>query len=177
MESNVVIREENNDLSCDDHEEADTKIVHLVCKIDNDVATNILIKSCDTDVLVIMLGNMDHLECDKLSIFMEYGNNNKKRILNLSQLSIELGPKILILLDLKNFVRLTRQIILINHLKNDSKIITHRICHEDALKANEKQSTKLDIGDLLDGEDGVFNSEEELSEGESSDSNEEDEED
>ncbi|CAG5085062.1 Protein of unknown function [Cotesia congregata] len=93
VESNVVIREENNDLSCDDHEEADTKIVHHVCKIDNDVATNILIKSCDTDVLVIMLGNMDHLECDSLSIYMEYGNNNKKRILNLSQLSIELGPK------------------------------------------------------------------------------------
>ncbi|KAK5637859.1 hypothetical protein RI129_000142 [Pyrocoelia pectoralis] len=94
VQNNVVKMEENYELSCDDHEEADTKIVRHVCKIDNDFATNVLIKSCDTDVLIITLGNMDHLQCNSLTIFMEYGNNNKRRLINISQLSTELGPKV-----------------------------------------------------------------------------------
>ena len=79
-ENNIVTVEKDYELSCDNHEEADTKIVHHVCKIDNDSPTNVLIKSSDTDVLIIMLGNMDHLECDNMIIFMEHGNNNKKTI-------------------------------------------------------------------------------------------------
>ncbi|KMQ83738.1 hypothetical protein RF55_19223 [Lasius niger] len=43
----------NEYLSCECHEEADTKIVHHICKIEDD--SNILIKSSDTDILVIML--------------------------------------------------------------------------------------------------------------------------
>lgn len=65
----------NKYLSCKGHKEADTKIVHYICKIEND--SNILIKSSDTDILVIMLDNMDHLNNDALKIFMEVGVGNK----------------------------------------------------------------------------------------------------
>lgn len=82
----------NEYLSCECHEEADTKIVHHICKIEDD--SNILIKSSDTDVLVIMLSNMDHLNNDALKIFMEVGVGNNKRYINVSQLYTELGLSI-----------------------------------------------------------------------------------
>lgn len=43
--------------TCDKHEEADTKIVYHACKADAN--SNILIRCSDTDVLIIMLGNME----------------------------------------------------------------------------------------------------------------------
>lgn len=35
---------------------------HHVHKVDNDFATHVFNESCNTDVLIIMLGNIDHLE-------------------------------------------------------------------------------------------------------------------
>lgn len=48
----------NGDLSCEYHEEADTKIIHHICKIEDANIQNVVIKSTDTDVLIIMLGNI-----------------------------------------------------------------------------------------------------------------------
>uniref|UniRef100_A0A6P7GLU9 Uncharacterized protein LOC114344237 n=1 Tax=Diabrotica virgifera virgifera TaxID=50390 RepID=A0A6P7GLU9_DIAVI len=49
-------------MTCENHEEADTKIVHQVCKLNTLAKTNVLIKISDTVVLIIMLENMDHLK-------------------------------------------------------------------------------------------------------------------
>ncbi|KAL4718228.1 hypothetical protein ACJJTC_015660 [Scirpophaga incertulas] len=68
----------DEDMTCNNHEEADTKIIHHVCKLDICTKTNVLLKTSDTDVLIIMLGNMDHLQSDDLNIFMEYGTGNSK---------------------------------------------------------------------------------------------------
>ncbi|OXU31737.1 hypothetical protein TSAR_007914 [Trichomalopsis sarcophagae] len=49
----------NENLTCEAHEEANTKIIFHVCKIEQDL--NILIRCSDTDILVIMLGHMENL--------------------------------------------------------------------------------------------------------------------
>ncbi|CAK1581026.1 unnamed protein product [Parnassius mnemosyne] len=91
VEDNAVVQTVNDDLSCGCHEEADSKIIYHVCQLESDSSANVLIKSCDTDVLIIMLGNMDHLKSDNINIYMEYGAANKKRVINITQLYIELG--------------------------------------------------------------------------------------
>lgn len=54
IESNI-----DENLSCPEHEEADIKLVYPLCKIDSQV--NIVIRSSDTDVAAILLGNKQHL--------------------------------------------------------------------------------------------------------------------
>lgn len=94
VKNNVVKMTIDEDITCNDHEEADTKIVHDVCKLDVYAKTNVLLKTSDTDVLIIMLGNMDHLQSDELKIFMEYGTGNSKRYINVTKLHMELGPSL-----------------------------------------------------------------------------------
>ncbi|CAH2108531.1 unnamed protein product [Euphydryas editha] len=57
---NKVMSEIHEDLSCSEHEEADTKIVYHVCNID--AQANFVIRCSDTDIAAIMLGNMHHLK-------------------------------------------------------------------------------------------------------------------
>lgn len=94
VENNSIEMKINHDMSCENHEEADTKIVHHVCKLDAELTTNVLIRSYDTDVLIIMLGNMDHLQSDNLKIFMQYGTGNAIRYINITNLYIELGQSL-----------------------------------------------------------------------------------
>lgn len=79
-------------LSCENHEEADTKIVHHICTINYDA--NIVIRCSDTDILVIMLGNMDHLVNDTLRIWMEIGVGNNQRHLDVTEVYKKLGPSV-----------------------------------------------------------------------------------
>lgn len=88
VKNNSVISIINDNLSSINHEEAD-KILHHICQINED-NLNILIKSSDTDVLIIMLGKMNHLSSDSLHIFMEYVTGNKKRCLAVSELYVKL---------------------------------------------------------------------------------------
>lgn len=83
-----VERTIENNLSCADHEEADTKIVYHICSIDYDA--NILIRSSDTDVLTIMLGNMEHLKHSQ-TVWMNVGVANAQRFVNVSELYKKLG--------------------------------------------------------------------------------------
>lgn len=59
VEGNVV-RTKNADFSCSPHEEADTKIIYHAFKIDSN--SNIVIKCSDTDIVVILLGNLHKIE-------------------------------------------------------------------------------------------------------------------
>lgn len=87
-ENGKVKRTIDENLSIEHHEEADTKIIYHVCNIDFEA--NVLIRCADTDVLVIMLGNILHLKCP-IKIWMEVGVGNKQRCIDVTQLSKALG--------------------------------------------------------------------------------------
>ena len=73
------------------HEEADTKIVHNVCAINFDA--NVLIRCSDTDILVILLGNMNFLK-KNLKIWMHVGIGNSQKYISISKLYEKLGEKL-----------------------------------------------------------------------------------
>lgn len=78
-------------LSCEKHEEADTKMVYHVCNID--YAANAVIRCSDTDVLVIMLGNMEHL-AGSVNIWMDAGTGNHQRWIDITKLFNNLGKSL-----------------------------------------------------------------------------------
>lgn len=51
-----VIRTTNAEFCCSPHEEADTKIIYHACKVDSN--SKIVIKCSDTDIVIILLGNL-----------------------------------------------------------------------------------------------------------------------
>ncbi|KAL3282194.1 hypothetical protein HHI36_005388 [Cryptolaemus montrouzieri] len=55
-----VSRSIDHELSCPDHEEADTKAIHLACQMKED--PTVTIRTADTDVVIIMLANMEHMK-------------------------------------------------------------------------------------------------------------------
>lgn len=58
--NNAVVSSIDENLSCPEHEEADTKIIHHICNFDDQA--NFVIQCSDTDIAVIMLGNMHHFK-------------------------------------------------------------------------------------------------------------------
>ncbi|GFV74272.1 hypothetical protein TNCV_5127161 [Trichonephila clavipes] len=72
--NNIVVSNIDETLTCTDHEEADTKIIHHICNID--VQANFVIRCSDTDIAAIMLGNMRHLknEDSHVWILTDIGN-------------------------------------------------------------------------------------------------------
>lgn len=83
-----VSRTSEDNFSCLEHEEADTKIVYHVCKLPSRL--NYLIRCSDTDILIILLGNMKHLT-DHGSIFMHVGVGNSQRFIDVTSLYATLG--------------------------------------------------------------------------------------
>lgn len=81
--------EEN--LNCEDHEEADTKIVYHTCQLLGN--GNVVIRCSDTDVLIIILSNMKYVDCG-LHVYMEVGTGNNQRIIDVSLLYQVLGDNI-----------------------------------------------------------------------------------
>lgn len=57
---NKVTQNIDHELSCPDHEEADTKIVFFTCQIKEQ--STVIIRTSDYDNVVIMLANMEHLQ-------------------------------------------------------------------------------------------------------------------
>ncbi|KAK9873671.1 hypothetical protein WA026_023534 [Henosepilachna vigintioctopunctata] len=65
VENNVVVKSVEDKFACD-HEEADTRIIYHLSKLE---ASRIaMVKASDTDILVIILGNIHKLE--PLEIFL-----------------------------------------------------------------------------------------------------------
>lgn len=84
-----VIRTVETNLSCPGHEEADTKIVFHACKLDFEA--HVTIRCSDTDILIIMLGNMNFIQRD-LKISMHIGTGNSQRFIDITKLYETLGP-------------------------------------------------------------------------------------
>ncbi|XP_047041334.1 uncharacterized protein LOC124645572 [Helicoverpa zea] len=73
-------------LACPGHEEADTKIVFHVCHLTSDA--HVTIRCSDTDILIIMLANMNSIQTD-LQISMHVGTGNNQKFINVTKLSQE----------------------------------------------------------------------------------------
>ncbi|KAK5644894.1 hypothetical protein RI129_006194 [Pyrocoelia pectoralis] len=119
--NNSVTSYAYDNLSCQNHEEADTKIIFHICQMDNDVS-DVSIKTPDTDILIVMLGNMDHLRNNNLKIYMEYGTMHSKKWINISELQITLGP--LLCQSLPGFHALTEDDIDNKESDDDEELIT-----------------------------------------------------
>lgn len=87
---NKVICEIDENLDCSSHEEADTKMVFHVTK---DSSEKILIRCSDTDVLIILLGNMEHT-CKSSEIWMLVGTGTNARYINVNELYKFLGHRL-----------------------------------------------------------------------------------
>jgi len=87
-ENNQVIRTIEESLSCEEHEEADTRIIYHICQINFDA--QVVVRCSDSDILIILLGNMDHLNpC--LKLWIQGGVGNHERLINVNELYQVLG--------------------------------------------------------------------------------------
>lgn len=68
-----VVKTVDHTQSCPSHEEADTKIVFHACNFEDlNPPYNILLRCSDTDILVIMLSNMEYID-PEIKVWMEVG--------------------------------------------------------------------------------------------------------
>ncbi|GFU34161.1 uncharacterized protein TNCV_3199531 [Trichonephila clavipes] len=73
--NNVVVSDIDENLTCTDHEEANTKIIHHIYNID--AQTNFVIRCSDT--AAILLGNMRHLKNNDYRVWILTGIVHKLR--------------------------------------------------------------------------------------------------
>lgn len=85
IESNI-----DENLSCPEHEEADTKMIYHLCKIDSQA--NIVIRS--SDVAAILLGNMHHLKHENSHVWILTGLGNKQRYVDVTAIYKHLGSSL-----------------------------------------------------------------------------------
>ncbi|GFU78840.1 uncharacterized protein TNCV_4772022 [Trichonephila clavipes] len=90
-ESNKVVSRVDKELSCPAHEEAYANIVYHACNIN--YPAEIVIRSIDTDIAAIMLGNMHPLKSDSV-VWMLTGTGNNLRYVDLTKIHAELGQLI-----------------------------------------------------------------------------------
>ncbi|GBP63916.1 hypothetical protein EVAR_39579_1 [Eumeta japonica] len=91
IHNNNVVKTIDHNLSCPTHKKADTKIVFHVCKLDFDA--HVTIRCSDTDIAIIMLGNMNAIQND-LKITKLIGFGNSQRFMNITTLYEKLGANL-----------------------------------------------------------------------------------
>ncbi|KAL4113704.1 hypothetical protein QTP88_017283 [Uroleucon formosanum] len=86
-----VLRSTNELLSCN-HEEADTKIIYHLYHISKEPEKQVIIRCNDTDVLIIILGNM-YKFINSVNVWLEVGlvSTNNLRYIDVSKLFLNLG--------------------------------------------------------------------------------------
>ncbi|KAI9550660.1 hypothetical protein GHT06_005149 [Daphnia sinensis] len=84
-----VIKQEDHELSCPQHEEADTKMLVHVASIP--CPATVVIRTSDTDVLVIALGNSSKFPDCQLYLEVGHKRNNTLRFIDITSLSMKLG--------------------------------------------------------------------------------------
>lgn len=91
IDNNKVIMTKDDSLSCEAHEEADSRIVFHICQIDFDA--EVIIRCSDSDILIILLANMDNLNAS-LKLWMNIGVGNHQRYINVIDLFNVLGKNV-----------------------------------------------------------------------------------
>ena len=71
------------------HEEADSKIIYHACSIADQ--SNIVIRGSDTDIMIIMLGNMLQLKNTSSHIWMLAGTGNNERFIDITKMYEQFG--------------------------------------------------------------------------------------
>ncbi|GFX86458.1 uncharacterized protein TNCV_3727271 [Trichonephila clavipes] len=90
-ESNKFVSRVDEELPCPAHEEEDTNLVYHACNIN--YPAEIVIRSIDTDIAAIMLGNMHPRKSDSV-VWMLTGTRNNLRYVDLTKIHAELGQLI-----------------------------------------------------------------------------------
>lgn len=83
VENNKVIKTVE-----DSHEEADSRIIYHICQINVDA--EVVIRCSDTDILLILLGIMDHLNAS-LKLWINLGVGKHERFISLNEIYEILG--------------------------------------------------------------------------------------
>uniref|UniRef100_A0A2H1WQX5 SFRICE_024036 n=1 Tax=Spodoptera frugiperda TaxID=7108 RepID=A0A2H1WQX5_SPOFR len=91
VESNKVIKTLEDSLSCEEHEEADSRIIYHICQINVDA--EVMIRCSDTDILIILLGNMDHFNAS-LTLWVNLGVGNHERLISANKIHEILGSSV-----------------------------------------------------------------------------------
>lgn len=85
---NHILKQEDPMYTCPAHEEADTKLIYHVCNTKR--KANFEIHCSDTDILVILLGNMHKIDINN-EVYLKCGTQKKLKIINVNDLYEELG--------------------------------------------------------------------------------------
>ncbi|GFW95006.1 uncharacterized protein TNCV_476051 [Trichonephila clavipes] len=80
--NNKIIRSIEESLSCDEHE-ADTRIIYHICQISVDA--QVVVRCSDSNILIIFLGNLDHLNAS-LKLWIQWGVGNHERLISFNDL-------------------------------------------------------------------------------------------
>ncbi|CAH2109151.1 unnamed protein product [Euphydryas editha] len=93
VEGDHVIKTKETNLSCQ-HEEADTRIMYHISKAPAE--TKVLVKANDTDVLIILLGNIHKVADMEIWLAGTKSKKTKKDVscINCTQLAAKLGPTV-----------------------------------------------------------------------------------
>ncbi|CAH1110719.1 unnamed protein product [Psylliodes chrysocephalus] len=89
VEDNKVIMTKDDLLSCEEHEEADSRIIYHICQINFEA--DVVIRC--SDILLILPGNMDHLSAS-LKLWITMGVVNHQRYVNINHMYNILGNTI-----------------------------------------------------------------------------------
>ncbi|GFW15428.1 uncharacterized protein TNCV_3741321 [Trichonephila clavipes] len=87
--NNIVVSNIDETLTCTDHEEDDTKIIHHIGNID--VQANFVIRCSGTDIAAIMLGNMRHLKNEDSHVWILTLIGNRVRYIDITKVYEHLG--------------------------------------------------------------------------------------
>lgn len=88
---NHITKQEVPLYNCPAYEEADTKLIYHVCNTKR--RANFEIHCSDTDVLIILLGNMHKID-ENNKVYIKCGTQRNLKIINVSALYNELGPEL-----------------------------------------------------------------------------------
>lgn len=91
IENNIVQCQVVNDYLCTGHEEADTKITYFLSRMENN--SEVVVQCSDTDIMIIILGNMMHFR-DNVKIWLQFGTGNNRRLVNVNKIYSSLGKKV-----------------------------------------------------------------------------------
>ena len=89
----AIVRGTDRSMAPSDHEEADTRLlIHLQDALQNG-CTNCLVRTVDTDVVVILIGKLHHLItlCQDVSIWVAFGTGNNFTYHHINDIYEELG--------------------------------------------------------------------------------------
>lgn len=87
--NNKVESSITEDLCRELHEEADSKIIYHACSIADQ--SNIVIRGSDTDIMIIMLGNILQLKNTSSHIWMLAGTGNNERFIDITKIYEQFG--------------------------------------------------------------------------------------